>query len=111
MIPVYTEIDITRKLRQSENYIPILILTARDDDDDESKLRGLDMGADDYLDKTVPMAEIIQRVLGLIRWHQQCDKLSTDTAKHSSIDSFLIDEKHKSVCVDGREIELTKREF
>jgi DNA-binding response OmpR family regulator len=105
MMPYLTGIELTNKLRQAGNLTPILILTAREDD--EARLRGLDVGADDYLDKTTAMAEIIQRARGLIRRHQEYDK----HAAAPSGKDFRIDEKHKTVFAENQEIELTKREF
>ncbi|MDR0297826.1 MAG: response regulator transcription factor [Streptococcaceae bacterium] len=104
MMPGMSGIELTKKLRLAGNLTPILILTARDDD--EARIDGLEAGADDYCDKTLPMREIVQRVHGLIRRHQHYDK-----AQFVSADSFVLDAKNRSVTSFGTQIELTSREY
>lgn len=106
MMPKLSGLEVTEKLREAGNVTPILILTAREDDD--AKLRGLSSGADDYIEKNTPIPEIVQRLKGLIRRHQLYDKQRTADKKTSGL---KIDEKRKSVSLDGSEIALTKREF
>jgi len=103
MMPVYSGIDLVKKLRTEGNFSPILILTARDDD--ELKLQGLGLGADDYLDKTTPMEEILVRVQGLIRRAQVYTKQELATG------DLQINFQKKAVRLNDAPIELTKREF
>ena len=58
-------LDLCRSLRQSKNNIPIIILTARDAP--EQRVRGLDVGADDYIVKPFHMPELIARIRGVLR--------------------------------------------
>jgi DNA-binding response OmpR family regulator len=68
MLPGATGYQVARALRDADITIPILMLTARGDT--QSKVRGLDSGADDYLVKPFDMAELLARVRALIRRSQ-----------------------------------------
>ncbi|MCL2112772.1 response regulator transcription factor [Lactococcus protaetiae] len=116
MMPEFSGIEVTKKLRKEGNFTPILILTARDDD--EMKLTGLSAGSDEYLDKTTPMKEIIVRANALIRRSQMYNdvpknSVSTDNNKPTSLitDRMEIDFVKKEVTFDGKILDLTKREF
>lgn len=65
MIPGRNGFELCRELRQAENYTPVLFLTAKSDDAD--KIRGLRLGADDYLTKPFNLDELLARVTGLLR--------------------------------------------
>jgi DNA-binding response OmpR family regulator len=65
MLPVLDGYEVCRKLRAENNSIPILMLTARDDDVD--KIVGLEMGADDYLTKPFNPRELVARIKALLR--------------------------------------------
>ncbi|GAB2025640.1 response regulator transcription factor [Lactovum odontotermitis] len=106
MMPKFSGIDLVKILRQEKNFVPILILTARDDE--EMRLSGLDLGADDYLDKTVNMEEVVLRAKGLIRRAQDYKK--SDSKNFESAD-LQVDFQKKAVKLDGQLIELTRREF
>lgn len=68
MMPELSGLAVTEALRQRANYTPIIILTAREDDD--LKITGINSGVDDYLDKTTPQREIVARANALIRRNQ-----------------------------------------
>jgi two-component system OmpR family response regulator len=65
MIPAPDGFDVVRRLRADENWIPVLMLTARDAVAD--RVRGLDVGADDYLTKPFALDELFARVRALVR--------------------------------------------
>jgi two-component system OmpR family response regulator len=65
MIPGLSGFDLSRRIRDSGNTIPIILLTARDAVDD--RVRGLDSGADDYLIKPFDFAELGARLRALLR--------------------------------------------
>ena len=81
MMPEYSGIEVTQKLRKEDNFTPILILTARDDD--EMKLTGLSAGSDEYLDKTTPMKEILVRADALIRRNQMYNQAPSETVSEA----------------------------
>lgn len=106
MMPKFSGIDLVKILRKEKNYTPILILTARDDE--EMRLSGLDSGADDYLDKTTDMKEIVIRAKGLIRRAQDYGQAISDSYQLADLE---VDFQKKTVKFKGNLIDLTKREF
>jgi len=65
LMPNLDGFEVCRRLRAAGNRTPILILTARDSEEDT--IRGLDLGADDYLVKPFPLGELLARVRALLR--------------------------------------------
>jgi DNA-binding response OmpR family regulator len=65
MLPGKSGFEVARRVRASGNYVPILMLTAKDDTED--RVRGLEEGADDYLTKPFRLEELLARVRGLLR--------------------------------------------
>ncbi|MFV0555806.1 MAG: response regulator transcription factor [Lactovum sp.] len=106
MMPELSGIELTEKIRSQKNFVPILILTARDDE--EMRLSGLTLGADDYIDKTTAIQEIILRAKGLIRRNQSYQAKTEEIFKSGVL---KIDFKKKKVFLEAKEIQLTKREF
>jgi DNA-binding response OmpR family regulator len=73
MLPGLSGFEICRRIRQTDRHLPILLLTARGDDAD--KVRGLDLGADDYLTKPFSLTELLARVRALLRRAQPAGTL------------------------------------
>ncbi|MBP6300804.1 MAG: response regulator transcription factor [Lactococcus raffinolactis] len=111
MMPELSGLAVTEALRQRANYTPIIILTARDDDD--LKITGINSGVDDYLDKTTPQREIVARANALIRRNQIYQKPGqvAESLDHYSFDGLEIDLKTKSAMLADDRIDLSKREF
>jgi DNA-binding response OmpR family regulator len=65
MLPEMSGFEVARRVRASGNYVPILILTAKDDPAD--RVRGIEEGADDYLTKPFALDELLVRVRALLR--------------------------------------------
>ena len=75
MLPEMSGFAVARRARAAGNYVPILILTAKDDSAD--LIRGLEEGADDYLTKPFRLEELLARVKGLLR-RRRWDKVPSE---------------------------------
>ncbi|MFC7337357.1 response regulator transcription factor [Haloferula chungangensis] len=103
MLPGMDGLEVLRGWRRDEIRTPVLLLTAMDGI--EEKVRGLGVGADDYLTKPFALAELVARLEALVR--RRYDQ--PDPAL--SVGPLTIDSAAKSVCRDGTKIDLTAREF
>jgi two-component system alkaline phosphatase synthesis response regulator PhoP len=105
MLPVIDGYEVCRRLRAENNPIPILMLTARDDDVD--KIVGLEMGADDYLTKPFNPRELVARIKALLRRSSR----SVEATAPIHIGDLTIDPGRHEVSVDGKQIALRTQEF
>ena len=103
MLPGMDGFEICKRIREVKN-TPILMVSAKKDDID--KIRGLGLGADDYISKPFGVMELISRVKALLRRTEKED--DGDTLACGSIE---IDNKRHSVTVQGETCELTFKEF
>lgn len=112
MLPNCNGLDICKALRQKNPALPILMLTSLDGEID--RVIGLELGADDYLTKPFSMRECTARVKALLR-RSQLAAPSTEPekpdAEQLTIAELSLDSGSRVVTVDGREIDLTAREF
>jgi DNA-binding response OmpR family regulator len=106
MLPKLDGLEICKKLRGQDNSIPILMLTARDDDID--KILGLELGADDYLTKPFNPRELVARVKAILRRKEQKSQPLT-SALH--IGDLVIDPASREVTVSGQLVEMRAQEF
>ena len=109
-LPSLDGLEICRRIRSSERYTPILMLTARSSEVD--RIIGLELGADDYLTKPFSIRELIARVKALQRRVDALSKRENAAdAKLLAFGDLRIDvEKHK-VTVGREVIDLTAKEF
>lgn len=105
MLPDEDGLSILKKLRKTPLYknIPVIMVTAKTSEIDAVK--GLDMGADDYITKPFGVMELVSRVKAVLRRTQA---QPTDNIAYKNI---LIDEAKHIVYVDNEEIELTYKEY
>ncbi|MBQ5973589.1 MAG: response regulator transcription factor [Oscillospiraceae bacterium] len=103
MMPRIDGFEVLRRMRGRGIGAPVLFLTARDAVAD--RVRGLDLGAEDYLVKPFSMAELLARVRALVR-HPFGARTSVLTAGDLSVDLAS-----HTVCRGGREIKLSAREY
>jgi DNA-binding response OmpR family regulator len=103
MLPGRSGLDILQTLRQRNIETPVLILTARDGLDD--RVRGLDLGADDYLVKPFAFPELLARIRALLRRGRPSDVLRLKAA------DLELDLVTRRAVRGGRLLELTNREF
>jgi len=112
MLPGLDGLSICRRLRGGGRYLPILMLTAKSSELD--RVLGLELGADDYLTKPFSIRELVARVKALLR---RAEAMGSVTAKQQGDEEVLrcggmvIDVTRRQVTVDGRELELTAKEF
>lgn len=106
MLPGIDGLEVCRRLRTDGNQIPILMLTARDEDVD--KILGLELGADDYLAKPFNPRELVARVKAILRRSEQ-PRNKADASLH--IGDLVIDSASREVTVHGEIVELRTQEF
>lgn len=103
MLPKVNGYEVIKKLRENKNEIAVLMLTARDSIKD--KIKGLDLGADDYLIKPFDFGELLARIRALVR------RKYGNTSNTMEIDDLCIDIAKKTVVRGGKNIELTGKEY
>ena len=108
MLPKIDGISLCRMIRKRSN-IPIIMLTARDDDID--KILGLELGADDYMTKPFNTRELIARIRAIRRRIDNETMNKTDQNKIYKSESLELDMNFRTVKKDGEEIELTPKEY
>jgi two-component system, OmpR family, copper resistance phosphate regulon response regulator CusR len=104
MLPDVDGWRIIKSLREADNATPVLFLTARDSVDD--RVKGLELGADDYLVKPFAFAELLARVRTLLR-----RGLTSAMVEHLEIADLVLDLPRRRVTRAGDRINLTTREF
>ncbi|HTS75637.1 MAG TPA: response regulator transcription factor [Bryobacteraceae bacterium] len=103
MLPGHDGFEILATLRRRGIETPVLLLTSRDSVED--RVRGLDLGADDYLVKPFAFSELLARVRVLLR------RSAPPSAEHFKLADLEMDLASRAVSRGGRPIELTSREF
>jgi DNA-binding response OmpR family regulator len=104
-LPDMDGLDVCRKLR-ADSQVPILMLTARDDDVD--KIVGLEVGADDYLTKPFNPRELVARIRSILRRATAPPPVSKGRRTHGAI---AIDAGRRELTVEGTPIQLAPKEF
>jgi DNA-binding response OmpR family regulator len=108
MLPGFDGLEVCRRIQQ-ESPVPVLMLTARDDEADI--LVGLAVGADDYLTKPFRMRELVARVRALLRRVDRAAELASRPAARLEVGDLVVDTGARRVAVSGEEIRLTPTEF
>jgi two-component system, OmpR family, response regulator MprA len=104
LLPGFDGLEVCRRLRSVGNEIPVLMLTARSEVD--SRVAGLDAGADDYLSKPFALAELFARLRALLRRLGSDD--ATDVLRFADLE---LDTGTREVRRGGALIDLTRTEF
>jgi len=104
MLPGLSGLEVCRLLR-ARSAMPILVLSARGEE--QTKVRALDMGADDYLTKPFGMDELLARLRALLRQ----PVTSSGEASLLRVEGFAADLDAQQVWRDGTLLDLTRREF
>lgn len=103
MLPEMDGVTLCRKLRQTGNHVPVLMLTAKGQTDD--KVTGLDAGADDYLTKPFSFEELLARIRALGR------RPKTALDSQLTVGDLTLNTKTYKVSRAGKPIELSNKEF
>lgn len=107
MLPHLSGIEVLRRLRRSSD-VPVILLTARDSVTD--KVTGLDMGANDYIPKPFAIEELLARIRVVLRSRKTGDARTEENAVLSCA-GVELDTRSREVKFNGKDIELTNREF
>lgn len=108
MLPDIDGFEICKKIRKEKN-IPILIISARGEDID--KIRGLGLGADDYISKPFSPNELVARVKAHLSRFNRLTGKSEKTKNEIHIKNLTINQTARRVYLDNKEIVLTTKEF
>jgi DNA-binding response OmpR family regulator len=105
MLPGISGLDICKEIRKNSTNkdVPVIVLTALSDED--TKVKGFSMGADDYVTKPFSMKELLARIEAVLR---RAGYVRRDAVEFEGI---VFDKKSKSVTVNGKPIYLTKTEL
>jgi DNA-binding response OmpR family regulator len=107
MLPKLDGLEVCKRLRERSS-VPIVMLTARDDELD--KVLGLELGADDYITKPFSIREFRSRVRALLR-RALTPRHEPRDAEAIEVDGLRVDPARRSVEIDGRPVQLTYVEF
>lgn len=102
-LPDGNGLDILEHIKKSGNSVNVIITSARDSIDD--KIRGLELGADDYLAKPFHIAELAARIRSVTRRSRNAGELAYKVGNTSLM------EASQRLIVDGKEVSLLKKEF
>jgi len=105
MLPVWSGLDILAELRDHNENVPVLILSARGSTG--QKIEGLNIGADDYLAKPFELRELLARVEAMLR-RRGVDRM---TEPPFTFGNAVLDQDNRRVLVRGDEVAMSAREF
>lgn len=103
MMPQIDGFEFAKTVRELNEDIPILFMTARDDF--AAKQKGFRMGIDDYMVKPIDLDELLLRIGALLR------RAKIAVSKKLSVGSLILDAEELSAYLNGKEVSLTVREF
>lgn len=111
MLPEMHGLDVLKRIRATESMTPVILLTAKSDVED--KVKGLDLGANDYVTKPFEIEELLARIRNTIRFSKRQipkdqEDVNEDTLSYSNL---TINEKTREVLYCKQSIDLTPREF
>ena len=112
MLPGMNGFDVCREIRKTGSGIPILMLTAREEEAD--KVLGLELGADDYITKPFSVRELMARVKANIRRVSMAPSVPVaqePKEKEHTSKRVVVDKERATVLKDGKSLELSQREY
>lgn len=103
-LPGLDGVELCRRLRQADDWTPVLFVTARDEEVD--RVLGLELGADDYLTKPFSPSELVARVKAVLRRTS-----GIPGSKRLTLGALELDLLHRTAKADGADVVLTATEF
>lgn len=107
MMPELDGVSALTLLREKSS-VPVILLTAKSEDED--KIMGLELGADDYVTKPFNAQEVLARVKAILRRYMNSASLSDDSSV-LVVGGIELDDENKAVSVDGERINITPKEY
>ncbi|AHM65201.1 response regulator transcription factor [Paenibacillus polymyxa] len=106
MMPQVDGFEVCRRMREGGSTVPVLMLTAKDEV--ENRVKGLDLGADDYLVKPFALEELLARVRALLR---RKTEQQDNNGNRLTFEDLQLDNESREVVRGGKRLELTAKEF
>ncbi len=103
MMPLCDGFELASTIRDKDEVLPIIFMSARDDK--PTKQKGYKLGIDDYITKPFDLEELGFKIKALLR------RLSIEQKKELCIGNFIMNEEEHTATIDGKEINLSVREF
>ncbi|MGE8036924.1 DNA-binding response regulator [Lysinibacillus sp. KCTC 33748] len=105
MLPEMSGIDVLKRIRATESQTPVIMLTAKSEVED--KVKGLDLGANDYITKPFDIEELLARIRTALRFSQK------GNLQHAqpTFGQLSMNEQTREVIYYGKELQLTPREY
>ncbi len=111
MLPGISGIEVCRRLRASDPNTPVVMLSARGEEQD--RIRGLEVGCDDYIVKPFSVRELGARVRAVLRRYERAKQIARGRGEGARIETrgLVIDRDRHIVTVKGKPIDLTVKEY
>ncbi|WP_209305055.1 MULTISPECIES: response regulator transcription factor [unclassified Granulicatella] len=109
MMPILDGIEVCKRLRRDKCLVPIIMLTAKDDEVD--KIIGLELGADDYMTKPFSPREVLARMKAILRRTNSSQYKYEHEQKRLYLGEIDVDIDMRKVCVKDKKVKLTPKEF
>lgn len=108
MMPDLDGFQVLQKIRETNN-VPVLMLTAKSNEED--KVSGLRLGADDYLTKPFSINELMARINSLVRRYTTLNSTDETGDANMTLKGMVIDKENRTASVNGVAVDLTSKEF
>lgn len=108
-LPKMTGLDICKNVRKHRRYVPIMMMTAKGDENDI--VLGLEVGADDYITKPFSVKELVARVKAVLRRTQAANSDLQKSGKVLNFPDLTIDTENRTVILRGERVDLTPKEY
>jgi two-component system, OmpR family, alkaline phosphatase synthesis response regulator PhoP len=108
-LPKMSGLDICKNVRKHRRYVPIMMMTAKSDENDI--ILGLEVGADDYITKPFSVKELVARVKAVLRRTQAANSDLQKSGKVLNFPDLTIDTENRTIILRGERVDLTPKEY